>query len=165
MCKNMLHPGYAAPASETSHVPAELARNCCFFFCVLRGTPRTLTGRPTAGAHVLARVPKVPWHPYHSGAALHCRVPCSPFVLAFLQKHRVQAFRSFCLDCICFRLELLSCLVFWWDVTEQEITLNLWEHSVPDVDASCGWEHRRFFDHFCGTADLARPGTRRTLLK
>ena len=81
VCKNMLHPGYAAPASETSHVPAELVRN---FFCVLRGTQRTLTGRPTAGAQVLARVPKVPWHPYHSGPALHCRVPCSPCVLAFL---------------------------------------------------------------------------------
>ena len=32
-------------------------------------------GRPTAGAQVLTRVTKVPWHPYHSGPALHCRVP------------------------------------------------------------------------------------------
>ena len=32
-------------------------------------------GRPTACAQVLARVLKVPWHPHHSGPALHCRVP------------------------------------------------------------------------------------------
>ena len=32
-------------------------------------------GRPTAGARVLVMVLKVPWHPYHSGPALHCRVP------------------------------------------------------------------------------------------
>ena len=45
------------------------------FFCVLRGTQRTLTGRSTAGAQVLARIPKVPRHPYHSGPALHCCLP------------------------------------------------------------------------------------------
>ena len=27
-CKNMLRPGYAAPASGTSHVPADIVRNC-----------------------------------------------------------------------------------------------------------------------------------------
>ena len=32
-------------------------------------------GRPTAGAQVVARVSVVPWHPYRSGPALHCRVP------------------------------------------------------------------------------------------
>ena len=63
--------------------------------------PADSDGRPTAGAQVLARVPVVPWH---------CRVPCSPFVLVFIQKHRVQACRSFLLDCICFRLELLLLL-------------------------------------------------------
>ena len=57
--------------------------------------PADSDGRPTAGAQVLARVPEVPWHPCLSGSALHCRVPFSPFVLVFLQKHTVQAFRSF----------------------------------------------------------------------
>ena len=42
---------------------------------MLRGTQRNLTDCPTAGAQVLARVPKVPWHPYHSWPALQCRVP------------------------------------------------------------------------------------------
>ena len=36
--------------------------------------PADFDGRPTAGAQVLARVPMVPWHPYRSGPALHCRV-------------------------------------------------------------------------------------------
>ena len=55
--------------------------SACFFPClfgVLRGTQRTLTGRPTAGARVLAMVSLVLWHPYHSGPALHCRVPSRP---------------------------------------------------------------------------------------
>ena len=40
------------------------------FFCVLRGTQRTLTGCPTAGAQVLAKASTILWHPYHFGPAL-----------------------------------------------------------------------------------------------
>ena len=42
----------------------------------LRATrhPADSDGRPTAGTQLLVRVPMVPWHPYHSGPALHCRV-------------------------------------------------------------------------------------------
>ena len=37
--------------------------------------PADSDGRPTAGAQVLAWVSMVPWHPCHSGPALHSRVP------------------------------------------------------------------------------------------
>ena len=57
------------------------------FFLRAARHPADCDGRPTAGAQVPARVPMVPWHPYHFGSALHCRVPCSTFVLVFLQKH------------------------------------------------------------------------------
>ena len=45
------------------------------FFLRAARHPVDSDGRPTAGAQVLARVRKLPWHPYHSGPALHCRVP------------------------------------------------------------------------------------------
>ena len=46
-----------------------------FLFFRAARHPADSDGRPTAGAQVLARVVKVPWHPYHSAPALHCRVP------------------------------------------------------------------------------------------
>ena len=50
----------------------------CFFVFFLRDARHAADsdGRRNAGAQVLERVPMVPWHPYHSGPALHCRVPC-----------------------------------------------------------------------------------------
>ena len=48
------------------------------------------------------------WYPCLSGPALQNAV--LDFMLFSLQKQRVQACRSFLLGCICFRLELLSCL-------------------------------------------------------
>ena len=47
----------------------------------------------------------------------------------------------------------------WWNVTEQETTLKVWDHSAPDVDTRRGWELRRFFDHVYGTADVAKVPT------
>ena len=68
-------------------------------------------GRPAPGAQVLARVPMAPWHPYHFWVSIALQSAVLAFYVCFLQKHRIQAFRSFSLDCICFRLELLlSCL-------------------------------------------------------
>ena len=64
---------------------------------------------PAAGAQALTMSSLMTWYPCLSGPALHCRVPFSPLVLAFLHKHRVQTFRTFWLDCICFRRS--SCLV------------------------------------------------------
>ena len=68
----VLHPGYAAPASDHTFL-----QNLPATVCFLRAArhPADSDGRPTAGAQVLATGPKVPWHPYHSGPALHCRVP------------------------------------------------------------------------------------------
>ena len=37
--------------------------------------PANFDGRPTAGAQVLASVSMIPRYPYHSGPALHSRVP------------------------------------------------------------------------------------------
>ena len=50
--------------------------SACFFpfLCAARH-PVDSDERPTAGTRVLAMVLRVPWHPYHSGTALHCRVP------------------------------------------------------------------------------------------
>ena len=105
---------------------------CCEAPSGLRGTQRTLTGRPTAGAQVLARVPKAPWHPHHSWPALHCRVPCSPFVLAFLEKHRVQAFRSllFGLYLLSTGVVVLSCLA---TLGQHEENVLRETHAVPNA--------------------------------
>ena len=45
------------------------------FFLSAARHPADFDGRPTAGAQVLAMVSSIPWHPYHFGPALHCRVP------------------------------------------------------------------------------------------
>ena len=44
---------------------------------------------------------------------------------------------------------------FCWSVTEHEITLKVWEFSVPGVDTWRGWGLRRLFGHVRGTADVA----------
>ena len=46
-----------------------------FFLRAARHPADSDRRRPTAGAQVLVRGPMVPWHPYHSGPALHSRVP------------------------------------------------------------------------------------------
>ena len=48
-----------------------------FLFCAARH-PADFDGRPTAGAQVLASVSMIPRYPYHSGPALHSRVPSRP---------------------------------------------------------------------------------------
>ena len=46
------------------------------FFLRLARHPADTDGRSTGGAQVLARLPMVPWHPYHSGPAQHCIAEC-----------------------------------------------------------------------------------------
>ena len=77
-------------------------------FSLLRGTQPTSTMCLTAGAQALT-MSSLMWYPCLSGPALHCRVPFSPFVLVFLQKHRSQAFRSFLLTVPA--IEGVCCLV------------------------------------------------------
>ena len=50
-------------------------RTFLVFFSRAARHPADFDGRPTAGAQVLAKVSMIPWYPYHSGPALHCRVP------------------------------------------------------------------------------------------
>ena len=77
---------------------------------MLRGTQRTLTGCPTAGAQVLAKVSLILWHPYHSGPALHCRVP-SRSESCYLSKSDKAFFVVVGCDlCDLAFCELLSCL-------------------------------------------------------
>ena len=45
---------------------------------------------------------------------------------------------------------------FWRNVTEQEITLKVWENSAPDVDTWRCRELRCLFGHVHGTADMAK---------
>ena len=50
----------------------------CFFLFYAARHPADFDGRPTAGAQVLAPVSLIPRYPYHSGPALHSRVPSRP---------------------------------------------------------------------------------------
>ena len=51
---------------------------------------------------------------------------------------------------------MASVQAFWWNVTEQGITLKVWEYSAPDVDTWRGREPGRLFGHVCGTANMAK---------
>ena len=64
-----------------------------FSFSLLRGTQRTLTVCPTAGAHALTMSSLMTWHPCHSGPALHCRVPFSPW---WVYSRKAWGFSFFC---------------------------------------------------------------------
>ena len=57
---------------------------------------------------------------------------------------------------MCMQLAIASFQPFWWSVTEQEITLKVWEFAAPDVETWRGWGLRRLFGHVCGTADVAK---------
>ena len=77
---------------------------------VMRGTQRTTTMCPTAGAQALTMSSLMSWYPCLSGPALHCRVPFSPFVLVFSPKSTGHKhFVVFLLDRTCFRRS--CCLV------------------------------------------------------
>ena len=55
--------------------------------------------------------------------------------------------------CAC-STQMASVQPFWWNFTEKEITLRVWEYSAPHVDTWRGWELRRLFGHVHGTADV-----------
>ena len=81
------------------------------FFLRAARHPADSDGRPTAGAQVLARVPHLPWHPYHSGPALHCRVP-SRSERCLLSKSDSFFVVVDCDESYLLSVELLSFLIF-----------------------------------------------------
>ena len=107
-------------------------RTFLVFFCAARH-PADSDGRPTAGAQVLARVPMVPSHPYHSGPALpaECRLALrdvySPkatgTLLWLLAATRVTCFPWSC--CL-----VLSCLARveppWQQVSKETLVTLKW---------------------------------------
>ena len=60
------------------------------FFCVLRGTQRTLTGCPATGAEVLARVPKVPG--IRTTLGQHCTAECRVALRAVISPKAIRHF-------------------------------------------------------------------------
>ena len=76
--------GFQANIVEENVLLSALPAFFSVFFLAARH-PADFDCRPTAEAQVLARVSKVPWHPYHSGPALHCRV-LSRSVSCYLSK-------------------------------------------------------------------------------
>ena len=83
------------------------SRTFLFFFACCEDTD----GRQTAGTPVLATVSLIPWYPYHSGPALHCRVPSrSELSIPESDEHFLVVVERDSCDLL--SVELLSCLVF-----------------------------------------------------
>ena len=80
------------------------------FFLRAARHPADTDGSPTAGSQVLSKLPNLPWNPYHSGPALHCRVPSRSERCLLSKSDRyffavVDFDKSYLLS-----VELLSCL-------------------------------------------------------
>ena len=102
-------------------------RSTCFFpevFLRAARHPADSDWRPTAGAQVLARVPKVPWHPYHSGPALHFRVPSRSERCSLSKSDRYFFVVVDCDKSYLLSVELLSCLVLFLLEMQGNVNLN-----------------------------------------
>ena len=82
------------------------------FFLRAARHPVDPDGRPTAFAQVLATRLNVPWYPYHSGPALHCRAPSRSerFLLSWSDRHFFVVSTATRVACFLNGVVVLSCL-------------------------------------------------------
>ena len=120
-----------SPAFAASYV----ARSFLFFFlpCCEAPSGHRRCVLPL-GAQALTMPSLMTWYPCRSGPALHCKVPFSPlcFFLSESRGHRLVI--VFYLDCVCFRLELLSCLVIQKNTSRLSLSLLCVENLVPRTE-------------------------------